>query len=77
MRTHGPDTNLGPTYLAISWTTLSLGAALVAMRAFVRCKMHANGWDDYLIYLAWVSVLLRHHHLPAIARTVTEPITAD
>lgn len=55
MRTYRPDTNLGPTYLAISWTTLSLAAALVAMRAFVRCKMHANGWDDYLIYLAWVS----------------------
>ena len=59
MTTYLPDTNLGLTYLAVSWTTLSLAAVLVAMRAFVRCKMQANGWDDYLIYLAWVSVCTR------------------
>lgn len=70
-----PDTNLGPTFLAISWTTMSLAAVLVAMRAFVRCKMHANSWDDYLIYLAWVS-----DHLSALDAnvcTVTELATAD
>lgn len=74
MTTHRPDTNLGPTYLAISWTTVSLAAVLVALRVFVRCKMHANGWDDLFIYLAWVSIL---HHLSTPEtklRTITEII---
>lgn len=52
-----PDENLGPIFLAISWTTVTLAIALVALRLFVRCKTHANGWDDYLIYLALVSML--------------------
>lgn len=50
-----PDENLGPMFLAISWTTVSLASVLVALRLFVRCKTHANSWDDYLIYLALVS----------------------
>ena len=50
-----PDENLGPMCLAISWTTMSLAVVFVALRAFVRCKTHANGWDDYLIYIALVS----------------------
>lgn len=72
-----PDTDLGPTFLAISWTTVSLAAVLVALRAFVRFKMHANGWDDYLIYLAWVSV---YHHLSVLdttLRTFIELVIAD
>lgn len=49
-----PDDDLGPLYLAISWTTVSLATILVALRLYVRCNMRASGWDDYLIYLALV-----------------------
>ena len=48
--------NLGPLYLAISWTTVTLATVLVTLRLYVRCKLRANDWDDYLIYLALVSV---------------------
>lgn len=57
---HHPDETRGPMFLAVSWTTVSLAAILVALRVFVRCKTHANGWDDYLIYFALVSGLILH-----------------
>lgn len=73
-----PDENLGPMFLAISWTTVSLAAVFVALRLFVRCKTHANGWDDYLIYFAFVSAFIpqpvgSHTQL----RIVIELIAAD
>lgn len=55
-----PDENLGPMFLALSWTTMTLAAVLVALRLFVRWKTHANSWDDYLIYFALVSASIPH-----------------
>ena len=55
-----PDDNLGPMFLALSWTTVTLAAVLVALRSFVRWKTHANSWDDYLIYFALVSAFPPH-----------------
>lgn len=51
-----PDVNRGPVVLALSWTTVSLATMFVALRLYVRCKKRANGWDDYLIYIALVSL---------------------
>ena len=53
-----PDENLGPMFLALSWTTMILATVLVALRLYVRCRTHANSWDDYLIYFALVSAFI-------------------
>lgn len=53
-----PDENLGPMFLALSWTTVTLATVLVALRSYVRWKTHANSWDDYLIYLALVRAFI-------------------
>jgi hypothetical protein len=50
-----PDVDLGPIFLAVSWSTLSLAMVMVALRLYLRSQVHANDWDDYLIYLALVS----------------------
>ena len=71
-------------FLAISWTTVSLATVLVALRLFVRCKTHANSWDDYLIYLTLVSAPIpkpvgSHTLLYIVAELVAayEPLLLD
>lgn len=59
MTTHHPDVNLGPTFLAISWNTVNLATVLVALRLYFRYKMHAHGWDAYLVYPVLVSVSIQ------------------
>lgn len=52
-----PDETRGPQILAISWTTLTLATVTIALRAHMRRKAHATGWDDYFMFLALVCLL--------------------
>lgn len=49
-----PDVNRGPVALGIISFVFALATIFVALRIYVRFKKHAHGWDDAMIYIAWV-----------------------
>ena len=52
-----PDENRGPLILGWLWTTAGLATIVVVLRAYVRIKTRAQGWDDYFSYIALVRFL--------------------
>lgn len=59
------DINRGPEIVGITSSFFALATVLIALRLFVRIQKHAHGWDDYMIYIAWV----RASHLLAVSRS--------
>ena len=47
----------GPEFIRWIWATNMAGVFMVALRAYVRTKAKANGWDDFFIYLTVVRAL--------------------
>ena len=51
-----PNDTRGPTILGTLWTFNILAGILVLLRAYVRVKTRAQGWDDYIAYIALVGI---------------------
>ena len=49
-----PDVNRGPVAVGVGSSAFALATVFVALRMYIRFKKHAHGWDDYMIYCAWV-----------------------
>lgn len=49
-----PDVNRGPMAIGVVSVAFTLATVFVALRIYVRWKKHAHGWDDFMIYFAWV-----------------------
>ena len=49
-----PDADRGPVALGIISFAFALATVFVALRVYVRFMKHAHGWDDFMIYVAWV-----------------------
>lgn len=50
-----PDESLGPLALGLLGTAFAICTITIGLRFYVRFTRRTHGWDDYLIYLAWVS----------------------
>lgn len=48
------DVNRGGEVVGLLSFGFALATILVALRFYVRIQKHAHGWDDYMIYVAWV-----------------------
>ena len=53
-----PNVNRGPVAVGVVSFAFALATVSVALRVYVRFKKHAHGWDDYMIYCAWVRRIL-------------------
>ena len=51
------DQNRAPQLLALFWAPFPITAVLVSTRLFVRLRLKNLGWDDYLMFIAWVTQL--------------------
>ncbi|KAI9705271.1 MAG: hypothetical protein M1820_005269 [Bogoriella megaspora] len=51
-----PHETRGPTILGTLWTFNILAGILVVLRAYVRAKTRATGWDDYIAYVALANI---------------------
>ncbi|KAI9877447.1 MAG: hypothetical protein M1830_003869 [Pleopsidium flavum] len=54
---HPPDIDKGPMVMGLCWATTALAIIAVWLRAYVRTKTRAQGWDDYVAYMAMVDLL--------------------
>jgi hypothetical protein len=53
-----PDSDRGPTYLAVLVVGLTLSIVFIALRIYVRARMVKNlWWDDWFMLISFVSVL--------------------
>jgi nicotinamide riboside transporter PnuC len=53
-----PDSDRGPTYLAVLVVGLTLSIVFIALRIYVRARMVKNlWWDDWFMLISLVSVL--------------------
>ena len=55
-RPSGGDQNRASAILATLWAPYPIVVILIAARIFVRVKIQSLGLDDFLMFLAWVSV---------------------
>ena len=51
-----PDESRAPLVNGILWSAFALASVAVILRFWIRLKRQAHGWDDYTIYLAYVSI---------------------
>lgn len=57
-----PDTNRGPTVVAILWAETAVAAIIVAMRFCARTIIKKLSWDDWLMLVTLVSIVASQKH---------------
>ena len=55
-----PNDDRGPGLLGFVYVSFALASLVLATRVFVRVRLRSLGLDDYLMVLAWVSLIFPH-----------------
>ena len=68
------DRDRGPAVVSLYWTIFGLSLALLCLRFWARFRIHAIGWDDWIMALAVVCILIEYHRPHAFAIQVADTL---